>query len=237
MAGGWGREVTGWLVLLGPGLKTHWQLWLAVLTNRCAACTTHTCQCHTHPQVTIACLWAAFFNKLLLPWSSKDWSLEQISAALVAAARVLNNSYQLQFKAALAITAAAAAGVEAAEAPGGGSRSGSSSSGGADNTSSSKAQLAAALVAQEAALQKGLVEPVVGVQTGRWVGGFTDVLSVCWLTAPSATTSGPHRSLQILCADSHNICTQKTALCLCPAACPPTLSHVDTLLLIYLLQP
>jgi len=100
------------------------------------------------PQVTVACLWAALFNNLLLPWSSRDWALEQISGALTAAADILNNTCQLQFKAAEAAVAAVAG----------------------CSGCSCKADLAGALLQQEGALQKRLIEPVVAVQTGGWVG-------------------------------------------------------------------
>lgn len=106
--------------------------------------------------MTVACLWAAIFNKLLLPWSSKDWSVEQLSSALVATAGVCNRSSQLQFKAATAVSVAGAAELHVSmlgtpRVP----------------AVTTPLQLAAALSAEELALQKTVVEPVVAVQTGR----------------------------------------------------------------------
>lgn len=94
--------------------------------------------------MTVACLWAALFNNLLLPWSSRDWALEQISGALTAAAHILDDTCQLQFKAAEAAVLTGSSG------------------------SSSKSDLPGALLQQEGALQKRLIEPVVAVQTGGW---------------------------------------------------------------------
>jgi hypothetical protein len=95
-------------------------------------------------------VWAAVFNKLLLPWSSQDWALEQISAALLAASDVLNSTCGLQFQAAAAVTST------------------SSIHGGGDKCSGLyREQLGAALLDLESRLQQRLVEPVVSVQTGE----------------------------------------------------------------------
>lgn len=121
--------------------------------------------CHSHSpcvQVTIACLWAACFNKLLLPWSSRDWALEQISGALVSGSDVLRATSELQL---------AAAAPAAVPQPAG---SGSSSS-----TQPPRSQLAAALLAQEAVLQKLVVEPMVAVQTGE-EACWALLTAACW---------------------------------------------------------
>jgi hypothetical protein len=123
-------------------------------------------------QVTVACLWAAFFNKLLLPWSTRDWALEQLSTALTAAAQVLHTTSTLQFAATAATNTPTSSGNDV------NSSSSSSSSGGEDAVCGVKVDggrgvenirvvLAAALLQQESALQKQVVEPVVGVQTGE----------------------------------------------------------------------
>jgi hypothetical protein len=122
--------------------------------------------CAPVPQVTVACLWAACFNKLLLPWSSREWAQEQISAALTAAAAVLDSTAQLQFKAADTSAAAVPASVKQSAGQPGKSAAVSSSSSSGSGSGGSSAKLASALLAQESALQSRLVEPVVAVQTG-----------------------------------------------------------------------
>lgn len=127
--------------------------------------------CHSHTpcvQVTIACLWAACFNKLLLPWSSRDWALEQISGALVSGSGVLRMTSALQF--------AAAAPASVPQPAGSGDSSNSS------GTQPPRSQLAAALLDQEAVLQKCVVEPMVAVQTGE---------AACWMLLTAACSHQP----------------------------------------------
>jgi hypothetical protein len=124
------------------------------------------------PQVTVACLWAACFNKLLLPWTSREWAQEQICAALTAAAAVLDTTAQLQFKAARTQPAAAADAKQPAatsnqQFAGQPGTKPTPSTAASSSSNSSSAELASALLAQESALQARLVEPVVAVQTGE----------------------------------------------------------------------
>jgi len=48
-------------------------------------------------QVTVACIIAALFNNLLLPWKTTDWALENIASAYTAAASLLQDASDLQF--------------------------------------------------------------------------------------------------------------------------------------------
>ena len=175
------QPVMGWLIdrLLGchfwgglawcgppPPTHTHTQL-------MCFATHVFNTHCSLFPilQVTVACLWAAFFNKLLLPWSTRDWALEQLSTALSAAAQVLHTTSTLQFAATAATNTPTSSRHDVHS-------SSSSSSGGEDAVCGVKVDggrglddtrvvLAAALLQQESALQKQVVEPVVAVQTGE----------------------------------------------------------------------
>lgn len=50
-------------------------------------------------QVTVACIWAALFNNLVLPWSSADWCRERLAHSYTAAAQLLADTCELQFEA------------------------------------------------------------------------------------------------------------------------------------------
>jgi hypothetical protein len=117
-----------------------------------------------HVQVTIACLWAALFNNLVLSWTTADWALEQMAAAVTAPPDVLAATCRLQFDAADAVTGG--------QGSSDGTRgragiSGSSSSGGSQRRAAPRGavDVMLALQAQEGTLQRRLIEPAVGVQT------------------------------------------------------------------------
>jgi hypothetical protein len=143
-----------------------------LLTGFCLLLPLVVALCCAPVQVVGACIYVALLNRLLLPWYTSDYALEQMADALEQAAALFEKIYTSQHNrmrvAALAAGGSAAAGTDAAsKAEAGGSAStadaAAAGDGGATGVLDSAAAAAelAALEAGEAALHVALRQEVL----------------------------------------------------------------------------
>eukprot|EP00879_Flechtneria_rotunda_P019797 GHRR01020809.1.p1 GENE.GHRR01020809.1~~GHRR01020809.1.p1 ORF type:complete len:676 (+),score=194.88 GHRR01020809.1:118-2145(+) len=114
-------------------------------------------------EVTIACLWAAVFNYLLMPWSTARWCVQNMAKCYVQVAALMQDACQLQFSAYQQLQDTLS---QASSLPGNNSprTTSSCSNGASQQVSVMVLKLDKQVAVQRAALQGKVITPLVAVQ-------------------------------------------------------------------------